>query len=419
MDQERVDHLSRILSAPSFLSRRSALATLGTVVLGMLVGVDAQSTDAKPKSRHHTKSNDLVGSARLGAAKRKKHGRKHGQRHGQESQSGGATTPPPDGTGGGGCTSQSMSLTCAGKCGMIADNCARDVDCGQCQGPDGPDCVSPPQTTACTGLCGIITDSCRRLVDCCPCDGGCVSQDLATTCAGKCGLVKDNCSREVNCGNTCSGVETCGGGVSNNCGCTSQPKSVICSGRCGMETDNCGRQVDCGICPNGGCFIRGTRVRMADGSDKPIELVEPGDRVLGHGGRINRVRGVLYPLLGDRQLYALNGGTAFVTASHPFLTSDGWKAVDPEAARAEVPWLHIERLGLGDVLVSAGGTAAAADTKGNSETCRRNVQAQEHEISLQSLEGQSADRTTQLYNLDVDGDDTYVANRLVVHNKYR
>ena len=119
-----------------------------------------------------------------------------------------------------------------------------------------------------------------------------------------------------------------------------------------METDNCGHAVDCGTCIGGGCFVGGTRVRMADGSDKPIELVEPGDRVLGRGGKINRVRSILYPMLGDRPLYSLNGGTAFVTASHPFLTTDGWKAIDPDAAREEVPGLDIERLTVGDVLLS-------------------------------------------------------------------
>jgi hypothetical protein len=193
-----------------------------------------------------------------------------------------------------------------------------------------------------------------------------------------------------------------------------------------METDNCGRQVNCGTCTGGGCFVGGTRVRMADGSDKPIELVEPGDRVLGSGGKINRVRSILYPMLGDRQLYALNGGTAFVTASHPFLTTDGWKAVDPDAAREEVPGLDIERLTVGDVLLSVTSSEqvqrrAELNTKEHAMDLQvqLQVQVQEHGIPLQSLDGRPADAATQLYNLDVDGDDTYVANGLVVHNKYR
>jgi len=154
---------------------------------------------------------------------------------------------------------------------------------------------------------------------------------------------------------------------------------------------------------------------MADGSDKPIEQVEAGDRVLGRGGQINRVRGVLYPVLGDRPLYALNGGAAFVTASHPFLTTDGWKAIDPDAARAEVPGLDIERLKVGDGLRSATSSEPAGrDAERNSD----DPAAEEHLIPLQSLEGRPADPATQLYNLDVDGDDTYVANCLVVHNKF-
>jgi hypothetical protein len=47
----------------------------------------------------------------------------------------------------------------------------------------------------------------------------------------------------------------------------------------------------------------------------------------------------------------------------------------------------------------------------------RATDVQEHSIPLYSLEGRPADAATQLYNLDVDGDDTYVANGLVVHNK--
>jgi hypothetical protein len=463
MDLNRFDCVSESLADTSLKSRRGVFAALGVAVLGVLAGVDADATSAKRKLRRHTKRksgheskpNNRDGSARPHAAKRRKHGRKRGpkggQRDGQEQQGSGVTTAPPDGTGGGGCTSLPKSLTCAGLCGMTTDNCGYEVDCGQCSGPDGPsECVSPPLTTTCHGQCGLVGDYCARQVDCGPCDGGCTSQDQAITCAGNCGTISDNCGREVscglcdigcasvpwattcagkcglvtdicglevNCGNTCSGLETCGGGdTSSVCGCTSQPKTVTCRGRCGKETDNCGRQVDCGTCPVTGCFIEGTRVRMADGSDRAIELVEPGDRVLGRGGRINQVRGVLYPVLGDRKLYALNGGIAFVTASHPFLTTEGWKAVDPDAARAEVPGLRIERLTVGDVLLAAT-AAATAGRNAERNTDERATDVEELEVSLHSLDGRVADSATQLYNLDVDGDDTYVANGLVVHNK--
>ena len=313
------------------------------------------------------------------------------------------------------CVSPPLTTTCHGRCGLVSDYCARQVDCGPC----GGGCTSQDQATTCAGNCGTIPDNCGRSVDCGLCDIGCASVPWATTCAGKCGLVKDICGLEVNCGSTCSGVETCGGGgIVNTCGCTSQPKWDTCGGRCGMKIDNCGREVNCGSCDGGGgCFIAGTPVRMADASDKAIELVEPGDRVIGRGGKINRVRGVLRPILGERKLYALNGGTAFVTASHPFLTTDGWKAVDPEAARAEVPGLPIARLTVGDVLLSVT-SAAPAGRNAERNTQERATDVREREIPLRSLEGRAADSATQLYNLDVDGDDTYVANGLVVHNKW-
>ena len=51
-----------------------------------------------------------------------------------------------------------------------------------------------------------------------------------------------------------------------------------------------------------------------------------------------------------RRLYALNGGRPFVTAEHPFLTAEGWKALDPEATRRENAALDVASLQLGDRL---------------------------------------------------------------------
>ena len=155
----------------------------------------------------------------------------------------------------------------------------------------------------------------------------------------------------------------------------------------------------CGWDGHTGCFVAGTLITMADGTSKPIELIAAGDDVLGRHGKASRVLGVLRPVLGDRPLYALNGGAAFVTASHPFLTEDGWKAVDPDAARAEVPDLEVGSLTVGDVMVAV--------EAGSSE----------RPVRLRSLEGRPADPATQLYNLDVGGSNTYVASGLVVHNK--
>ena len=83
------------------------------------------------------------------------------------------------------------------------------------------------------------------------------------------------------------------------------------------------------------CFVAGTKILLANGVLRPIEAVTVGDRVIGRGGTVNRVTGIEERRLGYRRLYRFNGGTAFVTAEHPFLTLGGWKAIDVAATARE------------------------------------------------------------------------------------
>ena len=140
-----------------------------------------------------------------------------------------------------------------------------------------------------------------------------------------------------------------------------------------------------------------------------------GDRVLGHNGRINQVVDIERPLLGQRRLYALNGSDFFVTAEHPFMTDEGWKSIDPAALAAESAALHVHRLTVGDRLLTL--RAAAAPVGAGRATGAEAVDVRIEAMALQSLVGQPADPATQLYNLRLDGDHTYFANDLLVHNK--
>ncbi len=161
------------------------------------------------------------------------------------------------------------------------------------------------------------------------------------------------------------------------------------------------------------CFTPDTRVRMADGSTKRIDEVMIGELVVGHDGAINRVTGVDRPVLGGRHLYAFDGGPAFVTAEHPFLTAEGWKAIDPTAMATENPSLDVTRLVRGDRLVIvarvrlpvlAGGVLDRAEV--DTAECR-----------LSALSAHEADPGMPVYNLQLDGDHTFIANDIVVHNK--
>jgi hypothetical protein len=292
-----------------------------------------------------------------------------------------------------------------------------------CRGSDGPCAV---------GRCNPQSGGCEPS----PLDDGipCEDADPCTT-TGVCrdGVCQPGPLMECPPCQTCAGgtcVSICAAGdvcVGTTC-CT--PEADAC-GRlgvhCGSVTDNCGRTVGCGGCPagqsctngfcsggGGGCFVAGTRVAMADGTSKPIEFVAPGDRVLGRDGRVNRVLAVARPVLGDRRLYALNGGTPFVTAGHPFLTDEGWKSIDPAATATEVPGLRVGRLAPGDRLIALQvavpalvGVSAPDDA----------IEIRQSPILLSGIAGHAADPATALYNLRVDGDHSYVADDLIAHNK--
>jgi intein/homing endonuclease len=154
---------------------------------------------------------------------------------------------------------------------------------------------------------------------------------------------------------------------------------------------------------------------MSDGSERPIEQIRIGDRLLGPDGEVNRVMELRRPRLGNRKLYALNGSRHFVTAGHPFMTSDGWKSLDPEATMRENPGLPVGQLEVGDLLVAVHRVPvpAAAGGVGVLEPAVPQLIS----IPVTQIEGREADPQTPLYNLHVEGRHVYFADGFLVHNK--
>jgi hypothetical protein len=147
-----------------------------------------------------------------------------------------------------------------------------------------------------------------------------------------------------------------------------------------------------------GCFIAGTQITMANGSTKSIEDVAIGDQVIGRDGAINTVQQYIRPLLGNRTLVGFNGDTPFITNDHPVLTMDGaWKSVDPAgtACKYASANLNVGQLGIGDIIATGDGTGFEI------------VSVKEHALSAD----------LQVYNFALNGNNTYIANNLVVHNK--
>jgi hypothetical protein len=70
-----------------------------------------------------------------------------------------------------------------------------------------------------------------------------------------------------------------------------------------------------------GCFLKGSPVTMIDGTTKPIESVEVGDRVQGAFGETNTVIGLHRPLLGAGSIDKINDEHS-TTSHHPHVSPD-------------------------------------------------------------------------------------------------
>jgi hypothetical protein len=146
------------------------------------------------------------------------------------------------------------------------------------------------------------------------------------------------------------------------------------------------------------CFVAGTLITMADGSYKCIEDVALGDVVLGKDGTHNTVLEFLRPTLGETgaTLMAFNSGVPFMASDHPvWIRNEGWKSYDP-AMTYDKYGIVVSQYKVGDVIETEDQTGFVID-------------------SIEEYNNQ--DLTQIIYNIKVTGNNTYVANKLVVHNK--
>ena len=131
---------------------------------------------------------------------------------------------------------------------------------------------------------------------------------------------------------------------------------------------------------------------MSDGSLKPIENVEVGDKVEAPNGDVNTMQETrIRPYSG--LFYSINGTEKFVTGGHPFKTTEGWKAFNVKEAIAINPHLGITQLKVGDTLIT-----------------------KEGEVVLESVTSEHREGVT-VYNLHLDGNQEYYADGFAVHNK--
>lgn len=140
----------------------------------------------------------------------------------------------------------------------------------------------------------------------------------------------------------------------------------------------------------GGCFIAGTKVTLADETIKNIEDITE-DTLMTSGEPEKVLKRYIIPYTG--LVYAFNGdGNYFVTPTHPFMTTEGWKSLDPEGTKRESPGLEVTLLSLGDTFIM------------RDNQTKNLTQLDSKEIS------------TTVYNFGVNGTHEFYADNYLVHN---
>jgi hypothetical protein len=146
------------------------------------------------------------------------------------------------------------------------------------------------------------------------------------------------------------------------------------------------------------CFIAGTLVTMSDGSQRKIEEVVIGDKLLGKDDQVNTVIDYDYAKLAGRRLVGINNLGKFKTPEHPLYTKDGWKSYCPDTFSRDFPdmvHLNVTELRVGDSLLLIDGSW----------------------LDVNSIEVYENEPDQTVYNFILDGNHTYYANGILTHNR--
>ena len=154
------------------------------------------------------------------------------------------------------------------------------------------------------------------------------------------------------------------------------------------------------------CFLVGSPVTMADGSCKPIEDVQVGDKILGAFGEINTVLALHRPLLGTAQMVKINNEHSS-SSHHPHISADK-QFYCAHPARVDNQTYGRTH----DVIDASGNTVQRmlhGLKKGRAQvmTLGLNLKTVEGSRVLETLEIYELPPETQLYNLVVNGSHTY------------
>lgn len=175
---------------------------------------------------------------------------------------------------------------------------------------------------------------------------------------------------------------------------------------------------DCGTSAASGagigpCFLAGSMIQMADGTQKVIEDVVVGDLLLGAFGEINEVLALHRPLLGNYHMAYINQDH-YTSAHHPHVT------IDKQFVCAEPATTDNDTYGREHIVINAAGEEELRMLHGLK---KGRVQLLTTGVVLKGItEGRRVETVeivdmpsdTQLYNLVVGGSHTYYVDGYAV-----
>ena len=163
-----------------------------------------------------------------------------------------------------------------------------------------------------------------------------------------------------------------------------------CSGQWdGTDESCCGTLDTGGYTPHPGCFTEDSKILMEDGTEKKISDIELGDIVKSEIEKSTVIGIDIHK--GTHTVYSINGSKYFVTAEHPFKTTEGWKAINP-LKTFKTHGIESNILEIGDILITKEGTEEVKSIKVSEE------------------------KTNIVYNLKLDNEYVYYVNEYLVHN---
>jgi hypothetical protein len=143
------------------------------------------------------------------------------------------------------------------------------------------------------------------------------------------------------------------------------------------------------------CFDPMALVTIHNGSKKHIKDVMVGDLLMNQQGSSNEVLGIVTPKLKNSLMYSFNKHWAFVSESHPILTTTGWAAFNPNSWAVEEEFVgKLSKIEIGTEIITQDGTEL-----------------------VNEIQGHILPEYYTIYNLILGGDHTYIVENCVVHNK--